>query len=118
MKKIALAWLLAVAVFVPAKAEEKDLTPAVMAEVAMAEELVAMGMARKEPLMILAAIRMRATLGADTGATGDGFTSLDDAIAAAKEMATGDDAMMGLIEDVAAESSRRMCIYARNGVCY
>ena len=30
----------------------------------------------------------------------------------------GDDALLGVIDDVAASSSRRMCIYARNGVCF
>lgn len=117
MKKLVLAGLLATMAFAPVQAEEKDLTPAAMHEVAMAEQLVSMGMARGEPLMLLAAVRMRATLGGG-GAMGDAVTSQEDMIAAAKEMAKDDPALMELIEDVAAESSRRMCIYARNGVCY
>lgn len=117
MKKLLLAALFAVATL-PAKADEKDLTPAVMAEVAMAEQLLALGKARGEPMLILAAVRLRDTLGQGTAPMADSLSSRDDAIAAARDAAKGDPALLGVIADVEAEGSRRMCIYARNGVCY
>ena len=118
MKKFLVAGALVVATLLPAQAEEADLTPAAMSQIAMSEALVALGKARGEPLLILAAVRLRATLDGPVGPTGAEFTSQEDMIAAAKELAAGDEALIGVIDDVAASSSRRMCIYARNGVCY
>lgn len=118
MKRLIFICLLTFSTIFTLHAEEKDLTPAAMAEIALSENLIALGKARGEPMMILAAVRIRATLGGKSAALGDGFTSQEDAIAMAKKFAKGDDALIGVIDDVAAGSSRRMCIYARNGVCF
>lgn len=118
MKRFIAITLLILSTTLPLQAGEKDLTPAAMAEISMAEKLFALGQARREPMMILAAIRLRATLGGETSAPGKAFTSQEEAFAAARKIAKGDDAMMSIIDDVEANSSRRMCIYARNGVCY
>lgn len=118
MKKAFLTLATIAALSSPALAEGDDLTPAAMQEILMAEHLIALGKARGEPLLILAAIRLRSTLGGQEGEPVTGFTSQDDAVAIAKELSAGDDAMQGIVGDVEVNSSRRMCIYARNGVCY
>ena len=79
---------------------------------------MALGKARGEPLMILAAIRMRSTLGGEAPSMATGLTSREDAIAEARKLAKGNKALLGIVEDVASAGSRRMCIYSRNGVCY
>ncbi|MCP4199041.1 MAG: hypothetical protein GY762_17995 [Proteobacteria bacterium] len=101
-----------------AYADSKDMPPAVMEEVLMSEQLIALGKARGEPLLILAAVRLRSTLGQAEGALGNELTSKDDALTEARKLARGNAALLGLIDDVATQGSRRMCIYARNGVCY
>ncbi len=118
MKTFILAGVFTVATAFAAVAQDKDLTPGAMAEIAMSEQLFAIGKARGEPVMMLAALRMRDTLGMDTAAPAAEFTSKDDMLAAAREAAANDPALLGVIEDVAASGSRRMCIYACNGVCY
>ncbi len=118
MKRLIFICLLTFSTIFTLHAEEKQLTPAAMAEIALSEQLMALGTARGEPMMILAAVRIRATLGGKAGSLGEGFTSQEDAIAMAKKFAKGDEALIGIIDDVAAGSSRRMCIYARNGVCF
>jgi len=118
MKTFILAGLISVTTAFAGFAQDNDLTPAAMAEITMSEQLFAIGKARGEPVMMLAALRMRDTLGMESAAPAAEFTSKDDMLAAAREAAGGDTALLGVIEDVAASGSRRMCIYARNGVCY
>lgn len=118
MKTFILAGVFTVATTFAGLAQDNDLTPAAMAEIAMSEHLFAIGKARGEPVMMLAALRMRDTLGMDSAAPAAEFTSKEDMLSAAREAAGSDSALLGVIEDVAASGSRRMCIYARNGVCY
>lgn len=118
MKTLLIAGALVISTILPAHADDADLTPAAMSQIAMSEALMAIGKARDEPLMILAAVRLRATLDGPIASTGTSLTSQEDMIAAAKKAAAGDEALLGVIDDVEASSSRRMCIYARNGVCY
>ncbi|PYG27182.1 hypothetical protein [Pelagimonas varians] len=118
MKTLLIAGVLTLSSALTVHAEEADLTPQVMAQITMSEQLMALGTARDEPLLILAAMRLRATLDGPTAAPGDGFTTQKDMAAAAMKLAEGDDALTGIVEDVTAESARRMCIYARNGACY
>jgi hypothetical protein len=101
-----------------AYAESKELPPSVMEEVLMSEQLIAIGKARKEPLLILAAMRLRSTLGQGAGTLGDELTTKDAAITEARKLAKGNAALLGIVDDVATQGSRRMCIYARNGACY
>ncbi|WP_299922079.1 hypothetical protein [uncultured Pelagimonas sp.] len=118
MKSFLIAGVLALSTVVSVQAEEADLTPEAMAQITMSEQLMALGQARGEPVLILAAVRLRATLDGPSAAPNAAFTTHEDMIAAALKLAEGDEALSGVIEDVAAESSRRMCIYARNGACY
>jgi hypothetical protein len=119
MKSIVLAVVLCAVTSVPSLAQDQEaLPPAAMEQVVMSEKLIAMGKARADALLILAAIRIRAALDEASVDIADTLTTRDDALAAAREAAAGQAGILGLIDDLEAEKSRRMCIYARNGVCY
>lgn len=89
-----------------------------MAQISMSEALLALGTARGEPILTLATLRIRATLDGETPAAPTAFTSQEDKLAAARTAVVGDDALLRVMKDVASSSTRRKCIYARNGVCY
>ena len=71
------------------------------------------GMASRDPLLVLAAAKMRMGLGlnpsdrmAEGGEKGDKALDAGAMLAMARELATGDDLILGLIEDTEAESGR------------
>ncbi|RVT82103.1 hypothetical protein DXV76_16630 [Rhodobacteraceae bacterium CCMM004] len=101
----------------PAWADQETMTPEIMADIVMAERLIALGEARGEPLLVLAAVRLRATLGGES-AVPDGFTDRETALDIARRLSDGDEALIGIVEDVDADGSRRLPICARNGFCY
>ena len=60
--------------------------------------------------LILAGIKLRDDLGGDMGTLPAETTGKDAAFTAARTAATGDDALLGMIDDIEAEGSRRMKI--------
>ncbi|WP_028957891.1 hypothetical protein [Sulfitobacter sp. 20_GPM-1509m] len=71
------------------------------------------GVATRDPLLVLAAAKMRRGLGlsptdrmAEDGTAGDGALDADAMLATARDLATGDDMMLGLIDDVASENTK------------
>ena len=71
------------------------------------------GVATRDPLLVLAAAKMRRGLGlsptdrmAEDGTPGDGALDADAMLATARDLATGDDMMLGLIDDVASENTK------------
>ncbi|MEM6660655.1 MAG: hypothetical protein AAF666_00630 [Pseudomonadota bacterium] len=104
------AALVGPAAFGPALAEDPPLpSPGVMSQVMLSEQLVAIGMDRNDPILLLAAMRLRGALDDKMYSAGDQFTGEEAMLEAAKAAAAGQDDMMGLIEDAAAEKSRRNC---------
>ncbi len=89
---------------------------------AMAQNLYILGMANKDPLTVLTAAKLAASVelkdgpavkketkgdGVDDGATGpDGPVGPETMYAAAKELAVGDDTLLGLIADAETEGTR------------
>lgn len=118
MKTLLTSAALSVILLLPAYAQDEAISPAMQDEIAMSEHLIALGKARGEPLLVLAAIRLRATLGGDEADAADTLTSREDAFALVKDLAAGDPSLTEVIADAEAEGSRRMPICARNGVCY
>jgi hypothetical protein len=118
MRKFLFATAIALAAAAPVAAQDEAMTPTILEDIAMAERLIALGEARGEPLMILAAIRLRATLGGAEAEIPEGFTTREDAFAAARALAGEDAGLTGLIDDVEADNSRRLPICARNGFCF
>ena len=117
MKNLLIAASLTVLTMGAAQAENA-MTPAIVGEIAMAEDMIALGTARGEPLMVLAGIRLMSTLGGEMGAPGVYSPRSEAAFAAARAAAAGDKAMLAIVDDVDAEGARRMPICARNGFCY
>ncbi|WP_108483206.1 hypothetical protein [Oceaniglobus ichthyenteri] len=109
MKTLLAALAIATSFALPIQAQETA-SPAVLDEIAMSEHLIALGQARGEPVLVLAGIRLRATLGGAAAAPGDALTSREDAFALAKELAAGDPSLTDVITDAETETSRRMPI--------
>ncbi len=118
MRKLLIGTLMLGALCVSAFAEEDVPSPAALEQVAMSEKLIAMGKERGDAYLILAAIRLRSSLESGMPAVSDTLTSREDAVALALEAAKGNPALVAIVKDVEVSKSRRMCIYARNGVCY
>ncbi|MEM1317541.1 MAG: hypothetical protein AAGF29_04690 [Pseudomonadota bacterium] len=97
-------------------------TPAQMEQIAMSEQLIALGKARKDAILVLAGIKLRSQLDGETAAVPTEMTSRDDAFAAAMEAAKGNDVLTGVVEDVQAEGSRdssgRMTICTGHRMCF
>lgn len=121
MKRVLLAFCLSVlplsgAILAgPAAAEEQRITPAASEQVMMAERLAALAEARKDPLLMLAALRMRASLDDTAMPVPQGFSSTEELTARARALAEGDDAMTALLADVEAEAGRG---WDNAGYCY
>lgn len=97
------------------QAEEQKISPAASEQVMMAEKLAALAEARKDPLLMLAALRMRSTLDDTAMPTPEGFSTTEELAARAKAMAEGDDSLSAVIADVEAEAGRG---WDNSGYCY
>jgi hypothetical protein len=110
MKSFLLTAAFLTAFAAPALAEDAGPNAAVMDQIVMSEKLIAAGTARKDAVLILAGIKLRDDLGGDMGTLPAETTSKEAAFTAARAAATGDDALLGMIDDIEAEGSRRMKI--------
>ncbi|GGL87826.1 hypothetical protein GCM10011534_07300 [Pseudooceanicola nanhaiensis] len=101
--------LLAVTALPLAAQDEPAPSPGLMQQAVLSEQLIALGRARNDPVLMLAALRLRASLD-DTGvAPADSFTDKESLLEAARAAAAGQDALLGLIEDAATEKGRTFC---------
>lgn len=119
MKHI-LAALLVTATALPLAAQDEPApTPGMMQQVMLSEELIALGLARNDPILMLAAMRIRSSLDDDTIAMTTAFTDKEALLDAARAAAAGQDDLLGLIEDAATEKGRTFC-YPSWGrtICY
>ena len=110
MKSILLTTAFLFAFSAPTLAEDAGPSAAVMDQIVMSEKLIAAGTARNDAVLILAGIKLRDDLGGDMGTLSEAPTAKEAAFAAARAAATGDDALLAMIDDVEAEGSRRMKI--------
>lgn len=120
MKKILLATAIGLFAMNGAFAEdEKAPTPGMMSQAILSEQLVAMGTERNDPLLLIAALRLRATLDDKDYSIASAFTTKDDLIAAATNAAGSREDLKALIDDVSDEKSRMFC-YPSWGrtICY
>ncbi|MEM6276287.1 MAG: hypothetical protein AAF714_05010 [Pseudomonadota bacterium] len=92
----------------PAQAEG----PALLEQMQASRVMYDAGVEARDPLLVLAAAKMRKSLDPQPqeGASGDGPLLADDMLATARKLATGDDLMLGLIEDVAVETTKGVVI--------
>jgi hypothetical protein len=82
------------------------ISPAAVEQIVLAQKLAAIGAARKDPLLMLAAAQLRGSLDQAPVPAGDKFDSLDEMLAAAREFAQGREDIIGIADDIAAGSSR------------
>lgn len=99
--------------------DEKAPTPGMMSQAIVSEQLVAMGTERNDPILLIAALRLRATLDDKDYSIASAFTSKSDLVEAAKKAAGTRANLNALIDDAAEEKSRRYC-YPSWGrtICY
>lgn len=94
-------------------------TPGMMQQVMLSEQLIALGMERNDPVLMLAALRLRSSLDDTVVAPAAEFTDKDTLLEAAQEAATGQEHLGYLLEDAAMEKGRMYC-YPSWGrtICY
>lgn len=110
MKSILLAAAFVTAIAAPGQAQDAAPNAAILDQIVLSEKLIAAGTARKDPILILAGIKLRDDLGGDMGTMAAEITSKEAAFAAARDAAAGDEGLIGLIDDTETEGSRRMKI--------
>lgn len=89
--------------------DEPAPSPGLMQQALLSEQLIALGRERNDPVLMLAALRLRASLDDTIVAPADSFTDKDSLLEAARAAAAGQDALLGLIEDAASEKGRTFC---------
>ena len=92
-----------------AQAEEAapaPISPAAVEQIILAQKLAALGVARKDPLLLLAAAQLRGSLDQTQVPPAETFDSMDDILASAREFAQGRDDLLGIADDIAAGNSR------------
>ena len=104
---LAVAAMLAVNAGAVLAQDEKGLSPAVVQQLDLINRLVALGDARKDPLLLLAAASIQKSLGTDAAVTLPSQSTAPDAILArAKAFSIGRKDMMDLAEDVGATKAK------------
>lgn len=106
-----------------AYAEEQNgksfgLTPAVVEQLDIANKLIALGDARKDPLLLIAAARLQKTLGVESTPLPAEHSKIKDVLERARILAMGRKDLIGLIDDIAAMQNkgfREDCKSLRHG---
>ncbi len=89
-----------------ALAEDKTLSVAAVQQLALADNLIAIGVARKDPFLLIAAVRIRTGLTEDAATLQEDLKSNEDVLAKAAEFSAGREDVAALIEDIKAEGGR------------
>ncbi|EFL88529.1 hypothetical protein [Ahrensia sp. R2A130] len=89
-----------------AKPGAKAVPPGVMAQVVLSEQLIALGTARNDAHLLLAAMRLRSDVSDEMPAIGGEVTSDEALDAALAKAVAGNDALTGVAEDVKASRPR------------
>jgi hypothetical protein len=89
---------------------EPALTPAAIEQMNLANQLIALGEARKDPLMLIVAAKIQKSLGAESPALAKQGTESKTLLDNARKYAAGRKDLIGLADDVAAEKSKD-CTY-------
>lgn len=86
------------------------LTPAAIEQMNLANQLIALGEARKDPLLLIVAAKIQKSLGAEAPALPKDSTESKTLLDNARKYAAGRKDLIGLVDDVAAEKSKD-CTY-------
>lgn len=101
---------IAIGFAVPAAEAEQaptaPISPAAVEQIVLAQKLVALGVARKDPLLLLAAAQLRGGLDQTPIPETETFVSLDEILASAKQFAQGREDLLAIADDISAGTSR------------
>ena len=86
--------------------DEKALSPAVVQQLDLINRLVALGDARKDPLLLLAAASIQKSLGTSTEVLPAKSTAPDEIMARAKALSVGRKDLLDLAEDLGATKAK------------
>ena len=86
--------------------DEKALSPAVVEQLNIVNKLVALGDARQDPLLLLAAASMQKSMGMDGTTTPAKSTAPDDVINRAKALAGNRKDLAGIADELSATKSK------------
>lgn len=89
-----------------AKKTEQGPSPAVIEQVDIVNKLIALGDARKDPILLIAAAKLQKSLGAEAASTPTQSTAISDVLARAKKLSAGRKDIEGIADDVAAQKSK------------
>lgn len=109
--KTFLAAVFVASLLLPGAVQAQDaprITPAIAEQLHVASTLTNYGVARNDPLLLLAAARILKTINAD-GVAAASALGPDELIARAKEIAGSDSELIGIADDIAAEGGRGLC---------
>lgn len=87
------------------------LTPAAIEQLNLANQLIAIGEARKDPLMLIVAAKLQKTAGMEMASLPKQGIEARELLEHAKKYAAGRKDLIGLADDVAAEKSKEYCKY-------
>lgn len=97
------------------KAAEGGLTPAVVEQLDVANKLIALGDARKDPVLLIAAAKLQKSLNPEAAGSPAQSTATNDVLDRAKKLAAGRKDLIGLADDVAAQKTKGGYIDAVSG---
>lgn len=97
------------------KPAEGGLTPAVVEQMDVANKLIALGDARKDPVLLIAAARLQKSLSAEAAGNPTESTAPNAVLERAKKLAAGRKDLIGLADDVAAQKTKGGYIDATSG---
>lgn len=89
-----------------AKESAPGVSPAVIEQMDIANKLIALGDARKDPLLLIVAAKLQKNFGAEAASTPTQSTATDEVLERAKKLSAGRKDLTGIADDVAAAKSK------------
>jgi len=97
------------------KKTEPAMSPAMVEQIDLANKLIALGDARKDPLLLLAAAKLQKNMGAEAAGAPTQSTATTDVLARAKKLSAGRKDMAGIADDISAQKSKGWSIDVVSG---
>lgn len=89
-----------------AKKAEQEPSPAVIEQMDIANKLIALGDARKDPLLLIVAAKLQKSFGAEAASTPTQSADTKAVLERAKKLSAGNKELIGIADDVAAQKSK------------
>lgn len=89
-----------------AKKAAPSLSPAVIEQMDVANKLIALGDARKDPLLLIVAAKLQKSFGAEAAGAPTQSVDTKEVLERAKKLSAGNKELIGIADDVAAQKSK------------